>query len=277
MYLDDKICVISANNSVTKTGELIDYIQLASIAAERVKYYLNIPTYLITNDVPTGLDYPTFAGVFHHQPSKISNRAVIAGDGDITYKWFNDARIDAYKLTKGLGRRVLMIDADYMVSSSDLLNWLMCDTPFMMFNKVLDITGTGIYKEEYLPSRDIPLLWATAMCWEQCEEAEVIFETARMVRDNYEFYALMTGMQKGLYRNDIAFSIACHLHNVAKTPGLKLCNIPPGAHVINNNGKWIIMFGNKLYSYGSDIHIINKEYAIKQDAMEQLRLKNVQA
>lgn len=280
MYLNEKICVIAANNSFTKDDQL-DYIQLASIAAERVKYFLNIDTYLITSDVAKATEYPIFAGIIHQIPSKISNRAMVAGNNTIAYKWFNDSRVEAFNLTKGLAKKILMIDADYMVASSDLLNWLNCDSPFIIYSNVYDVTGSDVYSErdyKYLPSKDIKMRWATALCWDQSEDAEIIFETAKMVRDNYPFYALLANIQKGIFRNDVAFSIACHLHNVPEVKN-KLYNVPPGAIIKFNQEKksWIIDYNNKLSLWNYDMHVINKQYAIDNNLMNHLRLNNVKA
>ena len=279
MSLNDKICVIAANNSYTEDNKLIDYLRLASIAAERVKYYLGLPTYLITNDMDAAKEYTIFAGHIENKPVVTNKRNVIAGDSTIQYVWKNDARIEAFNLTKGLANKVLMIDADYMIASDQLAVCLKNDTPFWMFSSVRDMTGSGIYNNNYFPSNDIPQQWATAMCWDHSVEAEVIFETAKMVRDNYEFYALMLGMPKSPFRNDVAFSIATHLHNIYPSQHQKLWNLPPAGHVSYKEelNSWIVAFGEKVFIWRYDIHILNKMYAIDYNLMSQLRLQNVKA
>jgi hypothetical protein len=279
MSLNDKICVIAANNSYTGDDRLLDYLQLASIAAERVKYYLGLPTYLITSDVDAAKEYTIFAGYIKGIPTIVNKRNVIAGDSTIQYAWKNDARIDAFNLTKGLANKVLMIDADYMVASDQLSVHLKNDSPFWMFTKALDVTGSGIYLNNYFPSNDIHQRWATAMCWDHSTEAEVIFETAKMVRDNYEFYALMLGMPRAPFRNDVAFSIASHLHNIPLTSTQRLWNLPPAGHVVHKerSNSWLVSFGEKVFTWHNDIHILNKMYAIDSFLMDQLRLKNVKA
>lgn len=278
MSLNDKACVIAANNSQTDTGEILDYIQLASIAADRVKYYLGLSTYLITSDINTAKKYSNFAGIIEHTPVKINKRNMIAGNGTIQYEWFNDARIDAFNLTKDIADKILMIDADYMIASDRLQVWLNNDYPFTIFNIASDITHTGIYNSKYFPSNDINQRWATAMCWNNNAEGEIIFETARMVRDNYEFYAVMLGMPKIPFRNDVAFSIACHLHDIPFFDSQKLWNLPPAGYILySDKHYWLATFGNECVVWKNDIHILNKEYAIKSNLMNQLRLVNVAA
>lgn len=278
MYLNDKICVISATNSVTSNNKVIDYIQLASVAAERVRYYLDIPTVLITSDPSIEKKNTNFAEVIFSQPKKITNRNVIAGEEILQYQWLNDFRVDAYELTKGMAKRMLMIDADYMIGSDQLLSWVRCDDPFLILDEVYDVTGSGIYKEKTFPSNDILQRWATVISWNESEESKVIFDTARMIRDNYAFYALMFGFPKSPFRNDLAFSIACHLHNIPKMY-TTLFNLAPTGFVYQTKNKsdWVIDYNDKLIRWNTDIHILNKQYAIDPSLLDLLRLKNVKA
>jgi hypothetical protein len=278
MYLNDKICVISATNSITDDNKIIDYVGLANVSASRVRYYLDIPTVLITADSSIEKKNTNFAAVIFAEPTKITKRNVIAGSEVIQYQWLNDFKVDAYELTKGMAKRMLMIDADYMIGSDQLLSWIRCDYPFLILDEVYDITGSKIYREKNLPSNDIPQRWATAISWNQSEESKVIFDTARMVRDNYSFYALMFGFPKTPFRNDLAFSIACHLHNIPKMH-TTLFNLPPGGYAYQTKDKnsWVIDFDDKLIRWNTDIHVLNKQYAINPSMLDLLRLQNVKA
>lgn len=278
MSLSDRVCVIAANNSRTEENKIINYIKLASIAAERVKYYLGIPTYIITSNFDEASKYNNFEGIIQYQPSRINKRHVVAGKDAIKYDWLNDSRIDAFELTKNLANKVLMIDADYMVSSDQLYSWLGNDYPFLILDSAYDISGSNIYNRTYLPSNDIVQRWATVMCWDQSDEAKIIFDTARMIRDNYEFYALMFEFPKTPFRNDLAFSVACHLHNIPKVSN-KLFNLAPSGNIYqtkNMNG-WVIDLNDKIFCWNTDIHILNKTYAIDVELMNLLRLQNVKA
>lgn len=279
MSLSEKICVISANNTKTSDNQLIDYIALASIAADRVKYFLGIPTYLITDDIKHGETYSNFAGVLENIPIKITKRNMLAGDAIIQYDWLNDARINAFSLTKDIADKVLMIDADYMIASDQLKSWLNNDYPFMIFNHADDILGTATYSMKYFSSNDIPQRWATAICWSNTLEAEVIFETAKMVRENYEFYATMLGLPKSPFRNDLAFSVACHVHNIPYQNYQKLWNLPPSGIILKKEktNHWVVSFNNKCITWNHDVHVLNKQYAIDNSLMNHLRLSNVAA
>lgn len=278
MSSNDKICVIAASNSKTTDGKILDYVQLASIAAERVKYYLGLPTFIITNDHNIASQYSNFAGILESTPKKVSKRTIVAGDSKIQYRWDNDLRIDAFNLTKRLANRVLMIDADYMIESTHLASWVRSDNPFAIFTTALDITGTKAYAEKYFPSKDIMQRWATAMCWDFSEEAEVIFKTAEMVRDNYDFYATMLSMPTSPFRNDVAFSIACHVHNVPNYTQT-LWNLLPSANAVYSKKmkEWVITYQNKCVLWKHDMHVINKQYAMDTSLMEHLRLQHVPA
>lgn len=277
MSSNKAICVIAASNSYTLDGKLIDYIQLASIAAERVKFFLNLDTYLITEDIESAKEYKSFfADILINSPKKISKRTMLSNDELIQYNWKNDSRIEVFNLTKHLADKILMIDADYMIASDQLKVWLNTDYPFILFDTAIDAAGSGVYNNKYFPSNDITQCWATAMCWTTSYEAEIIFDTAKMVRDNYEFYATMLCMPKGVYRNDLAFSVACHLHNIPLNKNQKLWNLIPTARLeyFDKIKQWLIYSNNKVVRWNHDIHILNKQYAIDKTLMDNLRLRH---
>lgn len=279
MSSNKKICVIAANNSITD-GKVIDYIQLASVAAERVKYFLGLDTYIITNDPTLASQFSIFAKIIEYKPTKISKRVMVSSDDTIQYDWFNDSRIAAFELTKGLADKVLMLDADYIVGSDQLSPWLKNDCPFSIFNHASDVIGKDTYQGfKYFPSNDILQRWATGICFDHSEEARVIFDTANMVRENYEFYALMTGLPSTVYRNDLAFSVACHLHNIPYNDPPTLFNVPATSEIYytNKDANWIIVNGMRGIIWDYDMHVLNKKYAIDPQCMNQLRLKNVTA
>lgn len=273
----DKLCVIAATNSKTEDGKTVDYIRMARIAARRVKHYLGIPTFLITNslmNVPLDDD---FLGVLYgYTPTTLSTREVLAGSDIIKYTWINDMRIQAYERTYDLAKKILMIDADYMVSTNLLYHWLEIDSPFQIFDRAYDVSGRGINNEVRFPSKDIVQRWATAMCWEPGPKAEAIFETAKMVRENYAFYALMLGMPTSPFRNDVAFSVACHLHNVPESLPIPLYNVPVDTDIIKPRWapeeEWILGTGTDIFAWKSDMHVMNKNYAINPMLMDRLRL-----
>lgn len=284
----NKICVIAATNSTTADGQAIDYVQQASIAAERVKHYLDVPVFLLTRDRAIKSDVmKSFNGHMTIIPSKSSKRNMIAGQETIQYEWHNDLRISSYHIIKHhhpYAEKVLMIDADYMVASDMLKPWLESDSDFHIFDKVSDVTGRDSYSNLF-PSNDITQRWATAICWKPGDIAYAIFKTAAMVRHNYAFYALMLGMPQTPFRNDVAFSIACHLHNV---PGsnlpTRLYNLPPDSDLFlksqdldSGREVWTIQNGNRINFWTTDLHVLNKSYAIDPELMDELRLRDVSA
>lgn len=272
-----KICVIAANNSQTTDGKMIDYIQLANVAASRVKLHLNIPVFLVTSNA--GLQASSisnFDSSFTIITSVKSQRRMIAGEESIQYEWYNDMRVDVYDIFRHVAEKILMIDADYMIASDLLKPWLESDAPFQIFDKTVDVTGRDLYNSVYFPSNDIIQRWATAICWTPCDEAKVIFDTARMVRENYEFYSLMLGMPAIPYRNDVAFSVACHLHNVPLSPQ-RLFHLPQDSYLFAKSSypeTWMIRNGHLVNLWSGDLHILNKSYAIDPALLEELKIKN---
>jgi hypothetical protein len=278
----NKVCVIAASNSVTKDGQALNYIELANIAAERVKYYLGLPVLLLTNDLTVPHKHMSnFTGLVAADPlMKTSQRKMLAGKETIQYDWKNDLRVDAYDTLKDYADRILMIDADYMIATDQLKSWVYSDQPFHIFNHVVDTSGRDVYERKHFPSHDIVQRWATAMCWNYSKEAEAVFETAKMVRDNYEFYALMLGMPTAPFRNDLVFSVACHLLNIPESESPALFNLPADSYLCNrgDNDAWLIYNQTQYINvWSGDLHVLNKSYAIDPQLMQELTLHNVPA
>ena len=256
--------VIYAKNGMTNEGKYLRYIEAAAQTARGVRAYLNVPVTLLTTDTVDGREFDSV--VYVPQRDK-SHRVMVSSKETITYAWDNDHRIDAIDYSPY--ERTLLIDADYFVFSDRLKSWLDADNedyPFIIMQQAWDITDRDIYKNtHYLADQSIPQVWATAMCWGGAG-AKPYFEAARMVRDNYEMYAALTGTPATPFRNDVAFSIAAHmLGYTGRIPPMQ--TLPPDSSIIgysketkrlaleypNKNGGWGL-----LSWQGRDLHVINK-------------------
>jgi len=268
-------CVIVANNTVMKDGRLLDYVAMAEVAALGVRKYLKMPVTLLTTDPNARGNFDSIVVIPARQTSR---RAMVSGTDTIVYDWDNDHRIDAFDYSPY--GKTLMIDADYIVMSGLLGTWITMLDPsnsFITFASAIDVTSRGLYQNRFLPDQSISQVWATAMSW--TKEAKPIFEAAKMVRDNYEMYAMLTGMPSAPFRNDVAFSIALHLLEF-KTSHMKyffrLTNLPPDSSIVSNiikdgmlpslvlsypNDNQTMAQSRTLKLWSSDIHVLNKNYA----------------
>jgi hypothetical protein len=171
-----------------RNNEHIDYVSMARWSARNIERHLGIPTHIVTDNSRTdsGTRHFTDAG---------------------TVTWHNTNRMDAYRLTPW--NRTLVLDADYVVATDQLRAVLDCDDPFLAHRWAYDVTGCNDFKGlNYFGNVNMPMWWATVMVFNQCRQAELIFDTMAMIRDNWTHYRNIYKISKSTYRNDYALSIA---------------------------------------------------------------------
>jgi hypothetical protein len=115
--------------------------------------------------------------------------------------------MDAYRLTPW--RRTLVLDADYVVASDQLRSILDSDQDFLAHRWAYDVTGCNNFDGlNYFGNVRMPQWWATVMVFNKSKQAELIFDTMSMIRDNWSHYRNIYKISNATYRNDHAMSIA---------------------------------------------------------------------
>lgn len=190
--------ILAFNNEET------DYVAMAAWSACNIRRHLGIPTAIITDC--------TDAGKLSNFDVVINTQAQTGGtryfeDYDRTVTWHNAGRTDVYKLTPY--DQTLVLDADYVVCSDDLLQVLRAPQDFMCHKSALDLT-TGLPFENLNQFGDynFPMWWATVMMFRRSNTAQYIFDCMQMVRSNWQHYRDLYGIRQSNYRNDYALSIA---------------------------------------------------------------------
>jgi len=176
-----------------RNNEHIDYVSMARWSAKNIKRHLGIPTHIVTDD------YRIDSGSRH-----------FADAGTVT--WHNTNRMDAYRLSPW--DRTLVLDADYVVASDQLRSVLDSDADFLAHRWAYDVTGCNNFQGlNYFGDVRMPQWWATVMVFNKCQQAELIFDTMAMIRDNWSHYKQIYKNSSPTYRNDHALSIALLLVN----------------------------------------------------------------
>jgi len=176
-----------------RNNEQIDYEAMARWSARNIERHLGIPTHIVTDDsrLDSGSRYFVDAG---------------------TVAWHNTNRMDAYRLSPW--ERTLVLDADYVVASDQLKSLLEVDQDFLAHRWAYDVTGrndfTGL---NWFGGNQMPMWWATVMMFRKSRQAELIFESMQMIRDNWNHYRALYKNSKTTYRNDHALSIALGIVN----------------------------------------------------------------
>jgi hypothetical protein len=171
-----------------RNNEHTDYVSMAKWSAGNIKRHLGIETHIVTDDSRND------SGTRHFSDSG-------------TVSWHNTNRMDAYRLSPW--DRTLVLDADYVVATDQLRSILESDADFLAHRWAYDVTGCNNFEGlNYFGSTRMPMWWATVMVFNRSQQAELIFDTMAMIRDNWTHYRQIYKNNKATYRNDHALSIA---------------------------------------------------------------------
>jgi hypothetical protein len=126
--------------------------------------------------------------------------------------WHNASRVDAYDLSPW--DRTLVLDADYVVASSQLAPLLQADRDFLAHRHAYDVTGCNDFAGlDTFGEHRMPMWWATVMMFRRSRHAELVFGAMRMIRDHWQHYRRLYKIRQTTYRNDHALSIALLICN----------------------------------------------------------------
>ena len=175
-----------------RNNEHTDYVSMAKWSAKNIQRHLGIETHIVTDDTRSD------SGSRHFPDT-----------GTVT--WHNTNRMDAYRLSPW--DRTLVLDADYVVASDQLRSILDCDADFLAHRWAYDVTGCNNFDGLNYFGRRMPQWWATVMVFNKSRQAELIFDTMVMIRDNWTHYKNIYKNNSRTYRNDHALSIALLITN----------------------------------------------------------------
>jgi hypothetical protein len=176
-----------------RNNEQIDYEAMARWSACNIERHLGIPTHIVTDDDIPATNFRNFTDV-----------------GIVS--WHNLNRMDAYRLTPW--DCTLVLDADYVVASNQLKSLLEVDQDFLAHRWAYDVTGCDNFEGiNYFGNNHMPMWWATVMMFRKSRQAELIFDSMQMIRDNWDHYRNLYKNTNGTYRNDHALSIALGIVN----------------------------------------------------------------
>lgn len=188
-------------------NEQIDYLSMARWSAKNIFRHLGIPTAIVTNLNPHPCEYERIIQI---DPSATSGRYF--SDYNDTLTWYNGDRINAYALTPW--KKTLVLDADYVVASDQLLTLLETNEDFLAYKSAYDITEVQDFTQlNSFGDYNMPMYWATVMMFTQNPYAQQIFEMMTMIKHNWDHYRSIYKFANATYRNDYALSIALNTLN----------------------------------------------------------------
>lgn len=238
----------------------IAYGPQAELSARLVKKYLKIPVTLVTdNDTLKTVNKDIFDSIKINSIN--SNNTRILNGQTIAFKNIN--RSHAYDISPY--DRTLVIDSDFLVLSDNLKTYLNSNRPFMICEGMNDFLQRD-KNNKFLHPASIPMLWATNIIFDKTPEVKSIFDFVDHIKENWEYYGALYKFDTRRFRNDYAFSVACHvLSGFGIDKAYEL--IPPPVLFtdkdqlmqIKDKSLTFLMGGNVLVrTKGQDIHYMNK-------------------
>ena len=190
-------------------NDLVDYVAMAAWSASNIHRHLNLPVCVIT-DLETIPDHYEFDQVIVQPKSGQDLRYYLDFDNSAT--WYNQDRVTAYTLSPW--QQTLVLDADYVVASDQLLHLFDIEQDFLAHDRAHDVTGLEKFNQNnFMGTARLPMSWATVILYRRSRTAELIFDTMTMIRNNWTHYTMLYGINDATYRNDYALTIAQSIVN----------------------------------------------------------------
>lgn len=263
---------------IAQNNRLIDYTKLAVFSGKRIKEYLDIPVSLITDNVKWLEEaYPNhpfehvleipFYDIFS---MKEYNDGAFSSS---TQEWKNLSRPKVYDLSPY--DKTLVIDSDYIISSTNLKNALSLDYHLQIYKNSLDLAylrNTGEF--DRINCYSIPFYWATTFIFQKNLVTESFFNLISYIQKNWLYFRSLYNIHTPAFRNDFAFSIAIHIMN-GKTNGEFATELPGKMNflldkdfLVSIENDRIKFLASKKDHYGEyvlgstkglDVHVMNKQ------------------
>ena len=194
----------------------IDYGSQAVVAAALVNKNLSIPVSLVTNiktleNIKNKFKDLPFDQILLNDPIDDKNKRILTQGS--TYResvsFVNGNRYTAWYITPY--KETLIIDSDFLVLSNTLNNFWDSEYSFLITPGAVDLSSDKNPRDYFLSSYSLRQLWATVIMFKKDEESKMLFDLVVHIKENYAYYAGLYYFDSGQFRNDFAFSIACHI------------------------------------------------------------------
>lgn len=245
---------------------------MALYTARRVQHFLQLPVTLVTDeDSLPAIEDDIWDKIIRVEPDKNNFR-----DWGL---WINKGRHQAYDLSPY--DETILLDVDYVVNSNKLLTLFDIETDFCCHNKTEFLMQPNA-PQELLSAYSYETLWATVVMFRKTQRAKQIFDSLKMVQDNYDHYANIHSFVGGVYRNDYGLTIALKIvngHSDSKSDYIpwSLLHLGKNTQIVKNNTdefdtSFKVMFDNwqrgkirKEYINITDMdfHIMNKDLYVE--------------
>jgi hypothetical protein len=252
----------------------LDYGSQAVLAARLVIKHLGVPASIVTDgetlsNMESRFGTLPFDQIITIPRPDVTNRRYL---DDQLVDFINETRILAYDLTPY--DRTLVIDTDLLIFSAELNKYWDLDQEFLICPGMLELQQNTIGPAEYeINPYSIGQLWATAIMFSRTPEVAIFFDLVKHIHDEYNYYSHLYDFDSNQYRNDYAFSIACHIMSAHGTdpwhgdlPVPLLFRESDLIFKIKDSGQVIFLMPDRAIpdnyllarSHQQDVHVMNK-------------------
>lgn len=232
-----------------------NYHKLAERCVSQIRRYLKLEITIVTN-LETFKKFKPM-GMINYKlvENKTTNTRPYRGRN---VPWYNKERALAYEHSPY--DTTILLDCDYFVFSSTLLELANTQFDMMLHDRVHDLTGEDTIEGRY--ESTLPLVWATVTLFRKNKNTEAIFAMIKHVQKNYPHYRNLYRIVHKSYRNDFAFAIALHQLNLGTFIPTPMAMLADKVDVIANDDDGIVFKFNQSVNFtsGQDVHIMDKEW-----------------
>ena len=231
------------------------YHKLTERCVAQIKKYLKLEITIVTN-LETFKKFKPM-GMINYKlvEAKTTNKRAYRGK---SVAWYNKERALAYEHSPY--DTTILMDCDYFVFSSTLLELANTKFDMMLHDRVRDLTGLNMI--EGVDESTLPLVWATVTLFRKTNNTKQIFEMIKHVQEYYPHYRNLYRIRYENYRNDYAFAIALHQLNLGNSIPKPMTMLATSVDVIDSDPEGIVFkYGDNVnFVTGQDLHIMDKEW-----------------
>lgn len=229
------------------------YHRLADKSISLIHRNLGLPITVVT-------DEHTHKRWGHREDIHFSVVDVDRNNTKLNKPWYNTERHLSYDMS--IYDTTIVLDADYFCFSDKLLKLSQTDYDFLVHKHSHDITGIDSMKNNR--HGVIDMVWATVLIFKKTQKTKSVFETVKLIKNNYQHFCNLYRITYRNFRNDFAFAIALNQIYGFGTYDV----IPDSIPAVLNNVQRCDFDRNKVYLttkdrffeiVNTDLHFINKE------------------
>lgn len=231
----------------------VSYSKITDRCISLIERNLNLPVTVVT-DADTKLRIKSNCDTHVVEIEK--------GNTKFNHPWYNLERHLAFEHSPY--DRTVVMDVDYFCYSDKILRLVESENDFLVHKNAHDV----MHREAMRYDREamLDLVWATVLIFNKTPRTKAIFDTVKLVKQNYQHYCNLYRISYKNFRNDYAFAIALNQINGHREYDLipdSIATVPADAEVIelNDNGAVIRCNDKMILVQDQDLHFLNKEIA----------------